>query len=73
VVAAGVGLTLSMGVKAGMDILRQPMAIALAVAAFIGMAVLRCPLWLVLAGLAPIGIAWYWPRERKNREEGRAP
>jgi chromate transporter len=72
VVAAGVGLTLSMGVKAGLDILRQPMAIALAAAAFVGMAVLRWPLWLVLAGLAPIGMAWYWPRE-KNREEDPSP
>ena len=59
-------------VKAGLDILRQPMAIALAVAAFVGMAVLRWPLWLVLAGLAPIGMAWYWPSE-KNREEDPSP
>jgi chromate transporter len=73
VVAAGVGLTLSMGAKAGVDILRQPMAIALAAAAFLGIAVLRWPLWLVLAGLAPIGMAWYWPRERHNREEGQVP
>jgi chromate transporter len=73
VVAAGVGLTLSMGVKAGLDILRQPMAIALAAAAFVGMAVLRWPLWLVLAGLAPIGMAWYWPRGQKNREEDPSP
>jgi chromate transporter len=73
IVAASVGLTLSMGVKAGMDILRQPMAIVLAAAAFIGIAVLRWPLWLVLAGLAPIGVAWYWPRDQKNREEGRVP
>jgi chromate transporter len=57
VVAAGVGLTLSMGVKAGLDILRQPMAVALAAAAFVGMAILRWPLWLVLAGLAPSA----WP------------
>jgi chromate transporter len=69
VVAGGVGLTLSMGVKAGLAIIRQPMAMALAAAAFLGMAVLRWPLWLVLAGLAPIGMAWYWPREKKNREE----
>jgi phosphatidylserine/phosphatidylglycerophosphate/cardiolipin synthase-like enzyme len=47
----------------------QPMAVALAAAAFVGMAILRWPLWLVLAGLAPIGMAWYWPRERKNHEE----
>jgi chromate transporter len=69
VVAGGVGLTLSMGVKAGLAIIRQPMAMALAVAAFLGMAILRWPLWLVLAGLAPIGMAWYWPREKKNQEE----
>jgi hypothetical protein len=70
--SAGGGLPLSMGVKAGLDILRQPMTIALAAAAFVGMAVLRWPLWLVLAGLAPIGMAWYWPRE-KNREEDPSP
>jgi hypothetical protein len=23
----------------------------------------------VLAVLAPLGMAWYWPREAKNREE----
>jgi hypothetical protein len=45
----------------------------LAAAAFVGMAILRWPLWLVLAGLAPIGVAWYWPRERTNREEDPSP
>jgi chromate transporter len=68
-VAAGAGLTLSMAVKAGLDIVRQPMAVTLAIAAFLGMAILRWPLWLVLALLAPIGVVWYWPREAKNREE----
>jgi chromate transporter len=70
IVAAGVGLTLSMGVKTGLEILRQPMAIALAAAAFLGIAVLRWPLWLVLAGLAPIGMAWYWPREPYRSKKG---
>jgi len=73
VVAGAVGLTLSVGVKMGLDILRQPMAITLAVAAFAGMAILRWPLWLVLVLLTPIGMAWYWPRERKDREEARSP
>src|SRR5262245_50215257 len=73
VVAGAVGLTLSVGVKMGLDILRQPMAITLAVAAFAGMAILRWPLWLVLVLLTPIGMAWYWPRERKDREEVRSP
>jgi chromate transporter len=69
VVAGGVGLTLSMGVKAGLAIIRQPMAVALAAAAFLGMAILRWPLWLVLVGLAPVGMAWYWPREKKKNQE----
>jgi chromate transporter len=68
-VSAGAGLTLSMAVKSGLDIIRQPMAVSLAVAAFIGVAVLRWPLLGVLAVLAPIGMAWYWPREAKNGEE----
>jgi chromate transporter len=73
VVAASVGLTLSVGVKMGLDILRQPMAIALAGAAFVGMAVLHWPLWLVLVLLAPISMAWYWPRERNDRGEAPSP
>jgi len=73
VVAGAVGLTLSVGVKMGLDILRQPIAIALAAAAFVGMAVLHWPLWLVLVLLAPISIAWYWPRDRNNREEAPSP
>src|SRR5215510_7950750 len=73
VVAGGVGLTLSMAVKAGLDILRQPIAIALAAAAFVGMAVLHWPLWLVLVLLAPISMAWYWPRDRQDREEAPSP
>jgi chromate transporter len=68
-VSAGAGLTLSMAVKSGLDIVRQPMAVVLAVAAFIGVAILRWPLLIVLAVLAPIGIAWYWPREAKNQAE----
>ena len=68
-VSAGAGLTLSMAVKSGLDIIRQPVAMTLAVAAFIGVAVLRWPLLGVLAVLAPIGMALYWPREAKNREE----
>jgi len=73
VVAGAVGLTLSVGVKMGLDILRQPMAIALAAAAFVGMAILRWPLWLVLVLLAPIGMVWYWPRDRQDREEAPSP
>jgi chromate transporter len=72
-VAAGAGLTLSMAVKSGLDIVRQPMAMALAIAAFFGMAILRWPLLLVLAVLAPIGVAWYWPRQAKNRKEEPSP
>lgn len=72
-VAAGAGLTLSMAVKSGLDIVRQPVAIVLAAAAFIGVAILRWPLLLVLAVLAPIGMAWYWPREAKTREEDPLP
>ena len=73
VVAGAVGLTLSVGVKMGLDILRQPIAIALAAAAFVGMAVLHWPLWLVLVLLAPISMAWYWPRDRNDREEAPSP
>jgi chromate transporter len=62
-----------MAVKSGLDIVRQPMAVALAVAAFIGVAVLRWPLLVVLAVLAPIGMIWYWPRDTKNREEEPSP
>ena len=62
-VAAAAGMTLSVGVKLGLA-MRQPIALALAAAAFAGVAILRWPLLLVLAGLAPIGIAWYWPRAR---------
>jgi chromate transporter len=72
-VAAAAGLTLSMAVKSGLDIIRQPMAMALAAAAFIGVAILHWPLLLVLAVLAPIGMAWYWPREAKSREEAHLP
>jgi chromate transporter len=72
-VAAGAGLTVSMAVKSGLDIVRQPMAMTLAIAAFIGVAVLRWPLPLVLAVLAPIGVAWYWPREVNSREEKPSP
>jgi chromate transporter len=68
-VAAGAGLTLSMAVKSGMEIIRQPVAVALAVAAFIGVAILRWPLLLVLGVLAPIGLVWYWPREARNGKE----
>jgi chromate transporter len=68
-VSAGAALTLSMAVKSGLDIVRQPMAVMLAVAAFIGVAILRWPLLVVLAVLTPIGMAWYWPREAKTREE----
>jgi chromate transporter len=72
-VAAAAGLTLSMAVKSGLDIIRQPMAMLLAAGAFIGVAILRWPLLLVLAVLAPIGVAWYWPREAKNHEEEPLP
>ena len=73
VVAGAVGLTLSVGVKMGLDILRQPMAIALAAAAFVGMAILHWPLWRVLVLLAPISMAWYWPRDSHDREEAPSP
>jgi chromate transporter len=72
-VAAAAGLTLSMAVRSGLNIVRQPMATMLAVGAFIGVGILRWPLLLVLAVLAPIGMAWYWPREAKNREEEPSP
>ncbi len=71
-VAAAAGMTLSVGVKLGLGYTRQPMAIALALAAFLGVAYLHWPLLLVLAALAPIGIAWYRPRGSDARSGGRS-
>jgi chromate transporter len=67
-VAAAAGMTLSTGVKLGIQYARQPAAIALGAAAFVGVAILRWPLLAVLAALGPIGIAWYWPGRRPGRD-----
>jgi chromate transporter len=69
-VAAAAAMTLAMGIKVGRPLLRDPGAIALAVAAFVGVHVLRWPLLWVVAVLGPIGVAWAWPR--RPRVEGAA-
>jgi chromate transporter len=61
-VAAAAAMTLQMGVKVGRPLLRDPGAIALAVAAFVGVHILRWPLVWVVAVLGPLGVAWAWPR-----------
>jgi len=61
-VAAAAGMTLSMGVKLGLGYMHQPVAVALAAAAFLAMVYLKWPLLVVLAVLGPIGIYWYRPR-----------
>jgi chromate transporter len=61
-VAAAAAMTLQMGVKVGRPFLRDPGAIALAVAAFVGVHILRWPLVWVVAALGPLGMAWAWPR-----------
>lgn len=67
-VAAAAGMTLAVAVKLAGQYRRDPVALALAVAAFIGMGVLRWPLLVVLGVLAPIGLVWYWPRGAPERK-----
>src|SRR5262249_58597789 len=67
-VAAAAAMTLQMGVKVGRPLLRDPGAVALAVAAFVGVHVLRWPLLLVVAVLGPLGVWWAWPRPRPIEE-----
>ena len=67
-VAAAAGMTLAVAVKLAGQYRRDPVALALAVAAFIGMAVLRWPLLVILGVLAPLGLGWYWPRRGPGRE-----
>jgi chromate transporter len=67
-VAAAAAMTLAMGVKVGRPLLRDPGAIALAVAAFVAVHVLRWPLLWVVAVLGPLGVWWAWPSPRRIEE-----
>jgi chromate transporter len=67
-VAAAAAMTLAMGVKVGRPLLRDPGAVALAVAAFVGVHLLHWPLVWVVAALGPLGIAWAWPRNARVEE-----
>ncbi len=62
-VAAATGMALSMGFKVGAPLLRDPVALALAVAAFVAVGVLRLPLVAVVVVLGAFGMWWYWPRD----------
>jgi chromate transporter len=62
-VAAATGMALSMGFKVGGPLLRDPVGLALAVAAFVAVGVLRLPLVAVVVVLGAFGMWWYWPRD----------
>jgi chromate transporter len=62
-VAAATGMALSMGFKVGGPLLRDPVGLALAVAAFVTVGVLRWPLVAVVVVLGGFGMWWYWPRD----------
>ncbi len=62
-VAAATGMALSMGFKVGGPLLRDPVALALAVAAFVTVGLLRWPLVAVVVVLGGFGMWWYWPRD----------
>jgi chromate transporter len=61
-VAAAAAMTLVMGLKAGAPLVRDPVAVGLAVAAFVTVHLLRWPLVPVVAVLGPLGVLWAWPR-----------
>lgn len=62
-VAAATGMALSMGFKVGGPMLRDPMALALAIAAFVTVGVLHWSLVAVVVVLGGFGMWWYWPRD----------
>lgn len=62
-VAAATGMALSMGFKVAGPLLHDPVALALAVAAFVTVGVLHLPLVAVVVGLGGFGMWWYWPRD----------
>jgi chromate transporter len=62
-VAAATGMALSMGFKVGGPLLRDPMGLALAVAAFVAVGLLHWPLVAVVVVLGAFGMWWYWPRD----------
>jgi chromate transporter len=67
-VAAAAAMTLQMGMKVGRPLLRDPGAVALAVAAFVGVHIMRWPLVWVVVVLGALGVAWAWPRRTPVEE-----
>lgn len=61
-VAAAIGLTLSMVWRTGRKVVVSAMPFALAAATVIMSGILRLPLWLTLLTLGPVGIYWAWRR-----------
>jgi chromate transporter len=55
---AAIGMSLSMGFRTGRRAARQPVALALAAAAFVGVGVLRLPMVPVALVLAAVGALW---------------
>ncbi|HEV7731474.1 MAG TPA: chromate transporter [Candidatus Binatia bacterium] len=62
-VAAATGMALSMGFKVGGPLLHDPVALALAVAAFVAVGLLHWSLVAVVVVLGGFGMWWYWPRD----------
>jgi len=62
-VAAAAGMTLSMGVKVLGPVVREPVALGLAAAAFVTVGLLHWPLVAVVAVVGAAGMLWAWSRE----------
>src|SRR5438093_1173750 len=62
-VAAAAGMTLSMGVKVLGPVVREPVALGLAAAAFVTVGLLHWPLVAVVAVVGATGMLWAWSRE----------
>ena len=61
-IAAATGMALSMAIKVGGPLLRQPDGLVFAVAAFVAVSVLHWPLVPVVLVLGSTAILWFWPR-----------
>ena len=61
--AAAAGMTLSMGVKVLGPVVREPVALGLAAAAFVTVGLLHWPLVAVVAVVGAAGMLWAWSRE----------
>ncbi len=57
-VAAAAAMTIAMGLKVSAPLVRDPVGVVLAVAAFVAVHVLRWPLVPVVAVLGPVGVLW---------------